>query len=98
MANMAPKKNPMPSQDPQVRSTNFDEVALGYTEEMAVDEANRCLGCKTRPCVEGCPVNISIPEFIAKVQEKDYEGAYKIITQSSSLPAGIPVRGPLHQT
>ena len=87
MANMAPKKNPMPSQDPQVRSTNFDEVALGYTEEMAVDEANRCLGCKTRPCVEGCPVNISIPEFIAKVQEKDYEGAYKIITQSSSLPA-----------
>ncbi|MBR3296758.1 MAG: NADPH-dependent glutamate synthase [Firmicutes bacterium] len=87
MANMAPKKNPMPSQDPQVRSTNFDEVALGYTEEMAVDEANRCLGCKTRPCVEGCPVNISIPEFIAKVQEKDYECAYKIITQSSSLPA-----------
>jgi len=87
MANMAPKKNPMPSQDPVVRSSNFDEVALGYTEEMAVDEANRCLNCKTRPCVEGCPVNISIPEFIAKVQEKDYEGAYKIITQSSSLPA-----------
>jgi len=87
MANMAPKKNPMPSQDPVVRSSNFDEVALGYTEEMAVDEANRCLGCKTRPCVEGCPVNISIPEFIAKVQERDFEGAYQVITQSSSLPA-----------
>lgn len=87
MANMAPKKNPMPSQDPVIRNSNFDEVALGYTEDTAVDEADRCLGCKNRPCVEGCPVNIDIPEFIAKVQERDYEGAYKIIAQSSSLPA-----------
>lgn len=85
--NMNPKKNPMPSQDPNVRNKNFLEVTLGYTEEMAVDEAKRCLNCKNKPCVAGCPVNIHIPEFIQKVAEGDYEGAYQIISLSSSLPA-----------
>lgn len=85
--NMKPKKNPMPSQDPNVRNKNFLEVTLGYTEEMAVDEAKRCLNCKNKPCVAGCPVNIHIPEFIQKVAEGDYEGAYQIISLSSSLPA-----------
>lgn len=87
MANMNPKKNPMPSQDAKVRARNFLEVALGYTEEMAVDEALRCLGCKNMPCVSGCPVNIRIPEFIARIKECDFEGAYEIISSSSSLPA-----------
>ena len=87
MANMSLKKNPMPSQDPNVRNKNFDEVALGYTEEQALDEAQRCLHCKNKPCVAGCPVGIHIPDFIAKVAEGDFEGAYQIITQSSSLPA-----------
>ena len=87
MANMNPKKNPMPSQDAQKRAKNFLEVALGYTEEMAVDEALRCLGCKNMPCVSGCPVNIRIPEFIARIKECDFEGAYEIISSSSSLPA-----------
>ena len=86
-ANMSPTKNPMPTQDPIVRAKNFDEVAIGYTEEMAIDEALRCLGCKTMPCSEGCPVNIRIPEFIAKIKECDFEGAYEIINQTSSLPA-----------
>ena len=85
--NMNPKKNPMPSQDPNVRNKNFKEVTLGYTEEMAIDEAKRCLNCKNKPCVAGCPVNIHIPEFISKVAEGDYEGAYQIISLSSSLPA-----------
>ncbi len=85
--NMNPKKNPMPSQDPNVRNKNFLEVTLGYTEEMALDEAKRCLNCKNKPCVAGCPVNIHIPEFIQKVAEGDYEGAYQIISLSSSLPA-----------
>ncbi len=85
--NMSPLKNPMPSQDPIVRSGNFDEVALGYTAEMAIDEAKRCINCKNRPCVAACPVNIKIPEFIAKVAEGDFEGAYQIITEDSSLPA-----------
>ena len=85
--NMNPLKNPMPSQAPDVRNGNFEEVALGYTAEMAVDEAKRCLGCKTRPCVTGCPVNIAIPEFISKVAEGDFEGAYQVIAMSSSLPA-----------
>lgn len=85
--NMRPLKNPMPSQDPIVRSGNFDEVALGYTAEMAIDEAKRCINCKNRPCVAACPVNIKIPEFIAKVAEGDFEGAYQIITEDSSLPA-----------
>ncbi|MGI6020942.1 MAG: NADPH-dependent glutamate synthase [Lachnospiraceae bacterium] len=82
-----PKKCEMPTQEPQVRAHNFNEVALGYTVEMAVGEAERCLNCKTRPCVEGCPVNISIPEFIAKIKEKDFEGAYEVIDRDSSLPA-----------
>ena len=85
--NMNPLKNPMPTQDPEVRNGNFNEVALGYTEEMAIDEAKRCIGCKNRPCVTACPVNIKIPEFIAKVAEGDFEGAYQIIAEDSSLPA-----------
>ncbi len=87
MPNMSMKKNPMPAQDPEVRSKNFDEVALGYTAEQAVDEAKRCLNCKNKPCVGGCPVKIYIPEFIAKVAEGDFEAAYSIIAESSSLPA-----------
>ncbi len=86
-ANMNPKKNPMPTQEPSVRAHNFDEVATGYTEEMAIDEALRCLSCKNMPCVTGCPVNIHIPEFIAKVKDGDFEGAYNIIQKTSSLPA-----------
>ena len=87
MANMSPKKNPMPTQEPSVRARNFDEVALGYTEEMAIDEALRCLNCKNMPCVSGCPVNIHIPEFISKIKDGDFEGAYQIISKTSSLPA-----------
>ena len=86
-ANMSPVRNEMPTQDAKVRARNFSEVALGYTEEQAIDEANRCLNCKNMPCVEGCPVKIHIPEFIAKIKEGDFEGAYQIITKSSSLPA-----------
>ena len=82
-----PKKHEMPTQAPEVRAHNFSEVALGYDEEMAVAEAERCLNCKNRPCVEGCPVNIQIPEFIAKVKERDFEGAYQVINRTSSLPA-----------
>ena len=87
MPNMSLKKNPMPSQEPSVRAHNFDEVATGYSAETAVDEALRCLGCKNMPCVSGCPVNIHIPEFIAKVKDGDFEGAYQIIHKTSSLPA-----------
>ncbi|MDY4585336.1 MAG: NADPH-dependent glutamate synthase [Oscillospiraceae bacterium] len=87
MPNMSPKKNPMPSQDPLVRAHNFMEVTTGYTEEVAIDEALRCLNCKHMPCVSGCPVNIHIPEFIRKIKEGDFEGAYQIISLSSSLPA-----------
>ena len=86
-ANMSLIKNQMPTQDPRVRAHNFEEVALGYTEEQAIDEANRCLNCKNMPCVSGCPVKIHIPEFISKIKEGDFEGAYQIITRSSSLPA-----------
>ena len=86
-ANMSLKRNTMPVQDAKVRAHNFDEVALGYTEEQAIDEANRCLNCKNMPCVAGCPVKIHIPEFISKIKECDFEGAYQIITKSSSLPA-----------
>ena len=86
-ANMSLKRNTMPVQDAKVRAHNFDEVALGYTEEQAIDEANRCLNCKNMPCVAGCPVKIHIPEFISKIKEGDFEGAYQIITKSSSLPA-----------
>ena len=85
--NMSPVKNPMPSQDADVRRHNFSEVALGYSEETAVDEALRCLNCKNMPCVSGCPVNIHIPAFIEKIKELDFEGAYEIISRSSSLPA-----------
>ncbi|MBE5816782.1 MAG: NADPH-dependent glutamate synthase [Clostridiales bacterium] len=77
----------MPTQDPKLRGHNFNEVALGYSEETAIDEAMRCLDCKNMPCVTGCPVKIRIPEFIAKIKEGDFEGAYQIITKSSSLPA-----------
>ena len=86
-ANMSPKKNPMPHQDPVVRAGNFNEVALGYTQEQAMDEATRCLHCKNMPCVSGCPVQIHIPEFIAKVAEGDFEAAYQIIAADSALPA-----------
>ncbi|MBQ2661267.1 MAG: NADPH-dependent glutamate synthase [Clostridia bacterium] len=87
MPNMSLKKNEMPSQEPDVRNKNFDEVALGYTSEQAKDEAERCLNCKHKPCVNGCPVQIDIPAFIALVKEGDLEGAYNKISESSSLPA-----------
>ena len=87
MPNMSLKKKPMPTQPPEVRAHNFSEVATGYSEEAALDEAMRCLNCKNMPCVAGCPVNIHIPEFIAKVKEGDFEGAYQVLTESSSLPA-----------
>ena len=86
-ANMSLTRNEMPTQDPKVRAHNFSEVALGYTEETAIDEANRCLNCKNMPCVDGCPVKIHIPEFIQKIKEGEFEAAYQIISQSSSLPA-----------
>ena len=85
--NMDPKKCPMPVQDPMERRNNFDEVALGYTYEMAVNEAKRCLNCKNKPCRSACPVQIDIPAFIERVANEDMEGAYQIISQSSSLPA-----------
>ena len=85
--NMDPKKCPMPAQDPNVRNKNFDEVALGYTYEMAVNEAKRCLSCPKKPCVSACPVQIDIPAFIACVANEDMEGAYKVLTASSALPA-----------
>ncbi len=87
MANLSPKKNPMPEQEPLVRNKNFQEVATGYTQEMAMDEAQRCLNCKKMPCVSGCPVNVRIPEFIAKVAAGEFEAAYEIITSTNSLPA-----------
>ena len=87
MMAIQPKKHEMPVQDANVRARNFKEVALGYTPEIAVAEAQRCLNCKNRPCVEGCPVNIAIPDFITKIKQGDFEGAYGIISQSSSLPA-----------
>ena len=87
MANMTLTKTPMPEQDPKVRARNFQEVALGYTEEMAKEEAGRCLNCKNPKCVEGCPVNVRIPEFIKKVAEGDFKAAYEIITSTNALPA-----------
>lgn len=87
MPNMNPKKNPMPSQEPGVRARNFDEVTLGYTEQVALDEAARCLNCKNMPCVAGCPVKIHIPAFVERVKAGDFEGAYQIISEQSSLPA-----------
>ncbi len=87
MPNMSLQKNPMPSQEPDVRNKNFLEVAMGYTEEIAVDEANRCLNCKNMPCVSGCPVNIEIPHFISFMKEGKFEEAFQVISKSSSLPA-----------
>lgn len=87
MANMSLKKNEMPAQDPHVRNCNFKEVALGYTEELALDEATRCLNCKHSPCVAGCPVEINIPAFIMKTAQGEFEEAYQIISKDSSLPA-----------
>lgn len=87
MPNMSPCKVPMPEQQPTVRNKNFDEVSSGYTAEMAIEEANRCLGCKNHPCMDGCPVNVKIPEFIALVAEGEFEKAYHKIQETSSLPA-----------
>ena len=87
MANMTLTKTPMPEQDPQVRAHNFQEVTLGYTPEMAIEEAGRCLKCKNPKCVEGCPVNVRIPEFMGKVAEGDFKTAYEIVTSTNALPA-----------
>ena len=87
MANMTLTKTPMPEQDPKVRARNFKEVSLGYTAEMSMEEAGRCLKCKNPKCVGGCPVNVRIPEFIAKVQEGDFKAAYEIISSTNALPA-----------
>ena len=85
--NLKKEKNEMPMQDPKKRAKNFKEVALGYEEEVAIDEAKRCLNCIHMPCVAGCPVKIHIPEFIGKIREGDFEGAYQVIAKSSNLPA-----------
>lgn len=87
MADLSLTKTPMPEQDPRKRSANFQEVALGYTEELALKEANRCLQCKNSPCMQGCPVNVGIPDFIKRICEKNYEGAYEVIRGTNSLPA-----------
>lgn len=87
MADMTPQKTKMPEQEPQIRNKNFEEVALGYTKEMALKEAGRCLNCKNKPCVSGCPVNVRIPDFIACVAKGDFEEAYNIITTTNALPA-----------
>lgn len=87
MPNMCPNKTPIPEQEPNVRNKNFEEVSLGYTEEMAVNEATRCLNCKHKPCVSGCPVNVPIPDFIAHVAKGEFEEAYTVISSASSLPA-----------
>jgi len=84
---MEPRMHEMPVQDPKVRARNFNEVALGYSHEVALAEAQRCLNCKNRPCVEGCPVNIAIPDFISCLKKDDIEGAYRVINSSSSFPA-----------
>ena len=87
MINIVNKQNPMPEQAPDVRNKNFLEVCTGYSEQQAISEAMRCFRCRKKPCVSGCPVNIKIPDFIAKVAEGDFEAAYEIISQDSSLPA-----------
>ena len=87
MANMSLQKTPMPEQQPGVRNKNFNEVATGYTDEMAISEAQRCLGCKNMPCVKGCPVNVQIPQFIGAVAKGNFEEAYKIVKETNALPA-----------
>lgn len=87
MPNMSPTRVPMPEQEPNIRNKNFEEVAIGYTEELAIEEANRCINCKHRPCVNGCPVNVAIPDFIARIREGDFAGAYATIKESNALPA-----------
>lgn len=87
MPNMSLKKVPMPAQEPHIRNQNFDEVALGYTPEMAIEEATRCLNCKHRPCVSGCPVQVNIPDFIQLIIKRDFEGAYQCIRETNLLPA-----------
>ena len=87
MANMSLEKIKMPEQAPDIRNKNFEEVAMGYTSEMAMEEATRCLNCKHKPCVNGCPVNVRIPEFIEQVAKGDFLAAYKIITSTNALPA-----------
>ena len=104
MANMSLEKIKMPEQAPDVRNKNFKEVSLGYTEEMAIEEAQRCLNCKHKPCVSGCPVNVRIPEFIAEVAKGDFMAAYKVILYQCSacglrscLSTGKPVRIQMRQ-
>lgn len=87
MINLEREQNPMPEQTPEIRNQNFSEVAEGYTEEMAIREAMRCLNCRKKPCVSGCPVNIRIPEFIEQIARGDFEQAYQILSEDSSLPA-----------
>jgi len=87
MPNMTPNKIKMPEQDPKVRARNFEEVALGYTKAMAMEEAGRCLNCKHKPCVEGCPVNVRIPEFISEIARGNFKEAYEVITSTNNLPA-----------
>ena len=87
MADTSKSRVEMPVQDAEVRRSNFEEVALGYSEQMAKEEAARCLNCKTRPCVSGCPVNVQIPEFIAAINDGEYEQAYQLIVQTNALPA-----------
>ncbi|MBR4292105.1 MAG: dihydropyrimidine dehydrogenase, partial [Clostridia bacterium] len=87
MANMQKNKTPMPEQLPLVRARNWEEVACGYSEEDAVNEAQRCLNCKNHPCTEGCPVNVRIPEFISAVADGDFARGYEIIKKTNSLPA-----------
>ena len=89
--NMSLTKVPMPEQAPDVRNKNFDEVALGYTAEMAMEEATRCLNCKNKPCVGGCPVNVPIPGFIEKVAEGDFEADYEIITSEKHFLQSVDV-------
>ena len=87
MPNMEVKKTAMPVQEPDVRNKNFSEVSLGYTLEDAINEANRCIGCKTKPCMSGCPVNVDIPDFISFIKDGDIESAYRKIKEKNFLPA-----------
>ena len=87
MANMSLTKLPMPEQDPNIRNKNFKEVSTGYTSEMAVEEAQRCLNCKDKPCVSGCPVNVRIPEFVTEVAKGNFQEANEILKSTNSLPA-----------